>query len=111
MEKFNAIQHGIDTESNRPVKQRIRRTPLGFAEEETQLKKMLGMGVIRPSVYEWASTPVLIRKRCGSVRWCVDYRALNALTTKDVFPLPLVDECLDTLAGNVWYSKLDANSA
>jgi hypothetical protein len=45
------------------------------------------------------------------VRWCVDYRALNTLTTKDVFSLPLVDECLDTLAGNVWYSKLDANSA
>jgi hypothetical protein len=41
----------------------------------------------------------------------VDYRALNALTLKDVFPLPLVDECLDILAGNVWYSKLDANSA
>jgi hypothetical protein len=41
----------------------------------------------------------------------VDYRALNALTIKDVLPLPLVDECLDTLAGNVWYSKLDANSA
>ena len=59
MEKFNAIQHGIDTESNRPVKQRIRRTPLGFAGEETQLKKMLGMGVIRPSVYEWASAPSL----------------------------------------------------
>ena len=109
---FNTIQHEIDTGSNRPVKQRIRRTPLGFAgEEETQLKKMLGMGMIRPSVSERASAPVLIRKRCGSVRWCVDYRALNALTTKDVFPLPLVDECLDTLAGNVWYSKLDANSA
>ena len=110
--KFNAIQLGIDTGSNRPVKQRIRRTPLGFAgEEEAQLKKMLGAGVIRPSVSEWASAPVLIRKRCGSVRWCVDYRALNALTTKDVFPLPLVDECLDTLAENAWYSKLDANSA
>ena len=67
--------------------------------------------MIRPSRSEWASAPVLIRKRCGSVRWCVDYRALNALTIKDVFPLPLVDECLDTLAGNVWYSKLDANSA
>jgi hypothetical protein len=85
---------------------------LGFAgEEEAQLKKMLGAGVIQPSVSEWASAPVLIRKRCGSVLWCVDYRALNALTTKDVFPLPLVDECLDTLAGNVWYSELDANSA
>ena len=110
--KFNTIQHGIDTGANRPVKQRIRRTPLGFAgEEEAQLKKMLGAGVIRPSVSEWASAPVLIRKRCGSVRWCVDYRALNALTIKDVFLLPLVDECLDTSAGNVWYSKLDANSA
>jgi hypothetical protein len=110
--KFNTIQHGIDTGANRPVKQRIRRTPLGFAgEEEAQLKKMLGAGVIRPSVSEWASAPVLIRKRCGSVRWCVDYRALNALTIKDVFLLLLVDECLDTLAGNVWYSKLDANSA
>ena len=40
----------------------------------------------------------------------MDYRALNVLTTKDVFPLPLVDECLETLAGNVWYSKLDAKS-
>ena len=72
---------------------------------------MLGAGGIRPSMSEWASAPVLIRKRCGSVRWYVDYRLLNALTTKDVFPLPLVDECLDTLVGNVLYSKLDANSA
>jgi hypothetical protein len=110
--KVNTIQHGIDTGANRPVKQRIRRTPLGFAgEEEAQLKKMLGAGVIRPSVSEWASAPVLLRKRCGSVRWCVDYRAVNALTIKDVFLLLLVDERLDTLAGNEWYSKLDANSA
>ena len=73
--KFNTIQHGIDTGTNRPVKQRIRRTPLGFAgEEEAQLKKMLGAGVIRPSVSEWAAAPVLIRKRCGSVRWCADYQ-------------------------------------
>lgn len=110
--KFDAIKHGIDTGSSRPVKQRMRRTPLGFAgEEEAQLKKMLGAWVIQPSVSEWASAPVLIRERCGSVRWCVDYRALNALTTKNVFHLPLVEECLDTLAGNIWYSKLDANSA
>ena len=64
--KFNTIQHGIDTGTNRPVKQRIRRTPLGFAgEEEAQLKKMLGEGVIRPSVSEWASAPVLIRNDVG----------------------------------------------
>ena len=110
--KFDAIEHGIDTGCGRPVKHRMRCTPLGFAgEEEAQLKKILGAGVIQPSVSEWASAPVLIRKRCGSVRWCVDCRALNALTTNDVFPLPLVEECIDPLAGNIWYSKLDANSA
>jgi hypothetical protein len=67
----NLIQSsmGLTLGPNRPVKQRIRRTPLGFAgEEEAQLKKMLGAGEIRPSVSEWASAPVLIRKRCGSVR-------------------------------------------
>ena len=62
LRKFNAIQHGTDTGSNRPVKQRIRRTPLGLAgEEEAQLKKMLGAGVISPSVSEWASAQALIR--------------------------------------------------
>ncbi len=72
---------------------------------------MLKAKVIRPSSSEWASAPVLVRKRDGNVRWCVDYRALNTVTVKDVYPLPLVEDCLDMLAGNVWYSKLDANSA
>ena len=64
-----------------------------------------------PLVDDWASSPVLIRKRDGTVHWCIDYRGLNNVTVKDVFPLPLVDDCLDTIAGNVWFSKLDANSA
>ncbi len=90
----------------------MRRTPACFVgEEEAHLKKMLEAGVIEESTSEWASSPVLIRKRDGSVRWCIDYRALNKVTVKDVFPLPLVDDCLDTLACNNWFSKLDANSA
>ena len=109
---FSDITHDIDTGSAKPVKQRMRRTPARFAnEEEVHLEKMLKAGVIQPSVSEWSSAPVLVRKRDGTVRWCVDYRALNSVTTKDVFPLPLVDDCLDTLAGNKWFSKLDANSA
>ena len=42
------------------------------------------------------------------MRWCVDYRALNKVTKKEVFPLPIVEECLDALSGNMWFSKLDA---
>jgi predicted aspartyl protease len=109
---FTEIEHSIETGSARPIKQRMRRTPACFAdEEEAHLKKMLNAGVIKESVSEWASAPVLIRKRDKSVRWCIDYRALNNVTIKDTFPLPLVDDCLDTLAGNSWFSKLDANSA
>ena len=103
---FTDIQHGIDTQNAAPIKQRLRRTPACFVdEEEGHLKKNLDAGVFQPSTSEWASFPVLIRKRDFSVRWCIDYRALN------VFPLPLVDDCLDTFAGSIWFSKLDANSA
>ncbi|XP_052762346.1 uncharacterized protein LOC128204991 [Mya arenaria] len=109
---FSTIEHTIDTGDARPIKQRMRKTPACFVnEEEAHLKKMVDAGVIQESVSDWASAPVLIRKRDGSVRWCVDYRALNDVTVKDTFPLPLVDDCLDTLAGSVWFSKLDANCA
>lgn len=91
---FTAIKHSIDTGDSRPLKQRLRRTPACFADdEEKHLKKLLGAAVIEPSVSEWASAPVLVRKKDGTLCWCIDYRALNTVTKKDVFPLPLVDEC------------------
>ena len=109
---FTEIEHSIDTGNAKPIRQRMRRTPACFVDEEkSNLEKMIKAGVIEPSTSEWASAPVLIRKRDGSVRWCVDYRALNSVTIKDVFPLPLIEECLDTLAENACFSKLDANSA
>lgn len=104
---FTAIEH-----NNRPIKQRMFRTPMCFAnEEEAHLKQMLDAGIIEPSVSEWTSASVLIRKRDGKVRCCIDYRKLNYATKKDVYPLSLMEECLDTLSGNVWFSKVDANSA
>lgn len=54
---------------------------------------------------------MLVRKKDGSVRWCVDYRALNKVTIKDSFPLPLIEECMNTLSRNKWFSKLDDNAA
>ena len=87
-------------------------TPFGFAGElKVHLDKMLKSKVIQPSNSELASAPVLIQKWDGTVRWCVDYREINKATEKDSFPLPLVEDCIDTLAGNVYFSKLDANSA
>jgi RNA:NAD 2'-phosphotransferase (TPT1/KptA family) len=109
---FTSVEHRIDTGDARPVKDRMRRTPLSFADEEVGLlQKMLKAGVIRPSTSDWVSAPVLVRKRDGKVRWCVDYRKLNDVTIKDQYPLPLIEECIDTLAGNTWFSKLDANQA
>ena len=108
---FDAVKHKIDTGDARPIKQRMRRTPLGFeSEEEKHLRSMLDCGVIRPSASEWSSPPVLVRKKDGGVRWCIDYRSLNKVTVKDVFPLPLIEECLDTLSGTKFFSTLDMAS-
>ena len=110
--EFTAIEHRIETDNATPVKQRMRRTPAVFEEEEeAHVDKMLQAGVIQPSSSDWASAPVLVRKKDGGVRWCVDYRALNDVTIKDTFPLPLLDDCVASLTGNRWFSKLDANAA
>lgn len=109
---FTDIEHSIDTGFAPPIKQRMRRTPLDFVQvEENHLQTMLEAGIIKQSNSEWASLPVLVRKKDGKVRWCIDYRKLNSVTKKDVYPLPLIEECIDTLSGNEWFSKLDANSA
>ncbi|GFO25159.1 Pol polyprotein [Plakobranchus ocellatus] len=90
----------------------MRHTPLHFrSDDDGHMDKMLSAGVIQPSMSELVSPPVLVRKRDGSVRWRVDYRALNNITKKDVFPLPRFEECVDVLDGKLWFSKLDANSA
>ena len=109
--EFTEIMHTIDTGDAPPVKCGLRRTPLGFQDkEEEHLKKMLDAGVIQPSVSEWAAAPVIVKKKCGSYRYCLDYRGLNGVTRKDNFPLPLIEECLDTLAENFYFSTLDMAS-
>ena len=108
---YTGLQHTIDTGNVKPIRQRMRRTPLAFQnEEETHLKKMLEMGIIEPSNSEWSSPPVLVRKRSGSVRYCIDYRLLNDVTRKDAFPLPLIEECFDALDGVQFLSTTDLSS-
>ena len=72
--------------------------------------KMLQAGVVEPSSSPWSSPVCLVRKKCGGVRWCVDYRCLNDITVKDSFPLPKISECLYTLSGSIWFSSIDMAS-
>ena len=100
---FSAVKHTIDTGDARPIKQRPRRTPLAFeGEEREHLKKLLDAGTS-----EWASPTVLVRKKDGGVRYCIDMRGVNSVTIKDRFPLPRISECIDALGGCEYFSCLD----
>ena len=108
---FTQIQHTIDTGDAQPIKHRMRRTPIGFeGEEEKHLKEMLECGVIQPSTSDWAAPPVLVRKKDGSIRWCIDYRSINNCTQKSVWPVPSFSQCADLFSGLHYMSTVDMAS-
>lgn len=72
--------------------------------------KMVHQGVVQPSKSPWASPIVLVAKKDGTTRFCVDYRRLNAVTKMDVFPLPRIDDSLDLLARSKYFTALDLAS-
>ena len=77
---------------------------------EQELQQMLDQGIISDSNSPWASPVVLVRKKDGTCRFCIDYRALNEVTKKNAFPIPRIDENLDYLGGNQWFCTLDLQS-
>lgn len=105
------IKHSIHTSSTSPVRQRAYRTSPVLREEiHKQVQKLLDADLIEPSHSPWASPVILVRKKDGSYRFCIDYRRLNSITIKDAHPLPRVDDSLDALSGVTLFSTLDLSS-
>jgi len=104
-------QFEINTVDTLPKKQPTRRIPYAAQQEVAQLlKEMQDANVIRPSTSAWASPIVLVKKKDGTLRFCVDYRALNKVTVADAFPLPKIDDLLDQLGKCRYFSTLDLKS-
>ena len=95
--RTDLVKHTINTGEARPIKLPTRRLPMHQRETaEIEIKKMLDEGVIERSNSPWAAPIVLVKKKDGTTRFCVDYRKLNSVTIKDAYPLPRIDESLDS---------------
>ena len=104
-------KHRINTENAMPIKQRPRRLPYAHREEaERQIKQMLDEKVIRHSNSPWSSPIVLVYKKSGELRFCVDYRKLNQITRNDAHPLPRISDLLDSVKDAKYFSTLDLRS-
>ena len=93
-----------------PFKERFCRIPpLQLDEVHAHLKMMVGAGVIRPSNSPWCNAVVLVRKKDGSLHFCINFRRLNSLTVKDSHPLPHICKTLESLVGAAHYTTIDMN--
>ena len=105
------VTHSIDTGDHPPIKQPPRRIPYALRQTvDEMVDDMLRQEVIQPTSSPWGSPVVLVKKKDGSLRFCVDYRRLNSVTKRDVYPLPRVDDILEALAGARYFSTLDLAS-
>ena len=105
------IKHTIDTQEQSPFRLRSYRSALKARDEmKRQVQEMLAANVIKPSLSPWASPVVLVEKKGGEQRFCVDYRRLNSLTKKDSYPLPRIDDTFDMLHGKQFFTTLDLAS-
>ena len=109
---ISATEHRIEVDrDSRPIYQQpYRAGPKARDFEKEEVDRMLAAGVIEPSSADWASPVVFVPKKYGTLRFCVDYMKLNAVTRRDSYPLPRMDECIDSLGEATIFSTLDCNS-
>jgi hypothetical protein len=106
-----SVAHEIDTGNFKPISSApYRAGPKEREKIEEITNEMLTYGVAKFSRSPWSSPIVLIKKKDGSIRFCVDYRKLNNLTKRDVYPLPRTDDSLNALGGSKYFSSFDMTS-
>ena len=109
--KTGLVKHHINTEGQGPIRLRPYRIhQKDKSELDSILQELLVNKLIRPSVSPWAAPVVLVKKKSGGIRLCMDYRKLNNITKKDSFPLPRIDDVLDLLHGQKYFTTLDLAS-
>ena len=105
------VKHRVELTDTTQFKQKHRRIPPAMYEEvRDHIHQLLASGIIKQSYLPWASNVVLCRKKDGKLRICVDYRMLNERTIKDAHALPRIEEILEGLAGNKFFSVIDMKS-
>ena len=108
MGKTNLVKHNIVLTDPIPFKEKYRTIPPQlFSEVKAHLQEMLDLGAIRHSNSPWASAIVLVRKKDGKLRFCIDLRKLNSRTMKDSYSLPRIEHVLDQLLGSTIFTTLD----
>ena len=111
LEKTDKVKYRIKVTDPDPFKERYRRiAPSQYKAVRKHLQEMLDLGAIRPSDSPWCSTVVLVKKKNGELRFCIDLRKLNARIVKDAYSLPRIDETLERLKGSCIFSSLDLKS-
>ena len=106
--RTDMAEHVIDTGDSRPIRLHPYRVPHAYRDEvDRQVTEMLEEGVVEPSTSDWAAPIVLVKKKDGSLRFCVDYRKLNGQSKVDPYPMPRVDELIDRLGSAKFLTTLD----
>ncbi len=110
--ELKTVQQCIETPpASKPIRaQPYRMGPDRRASVEAEISRMLDLGVIEPTNSEWASPIVIVPEKDVTTRFCVDYRRLNAITVSDCYPLPQMDDCLDSLCSVEVFTTLEYNS-
>ena len=109
--RTNLVKHKINTTSDSPIRKRAYRTsPHMRSVIQSQVEDMLAQDIIEVGHSPWAEPVVMVRKKDGNWRFCIDYRALNSVTVKDAHPLPRTDDTLDALGGSAVFSTMDLSS-